>query len=259
MQQDIGHVLVDTDPNQRTRRLANVMEDDPEGEIDPATGSVRQVVKLSAESVAQYAALKKSWADDDAKVKSILTLTTIGEANQVVTNSKAPGGKAALRKLHVRFGSLTVAQQFNHYRKLLQFTGFSSARGARAVERGFPVVCPWTVTRRCVPRVESIARHMRQTLHQEKGKQKAPTPRLRPVPPARRESSRGRWSTGQVVLPSMCPRAVISAPLPGKPLLQTICQTRGVADAVAQDVNNTESSARGVREQLNAGSPSCVL
>ena len=108
MQQDIGHVLVDTDPNQRTRRLANVMEDDPEGEIDPATGSVRQVVKLSAESVAQYAALKKSWADDDAKVKSILTLTTIGEANQVVTNSKAPGGKAALRKLHVRFGSLTI-------------------------------------------------------------------------------------------------------------------------------------------------------
>ena len=81
VQQDIGHVLVDTDPNQRTHRLVNVMEDDPEGEIDPATGSVRRVVKLSAESVAQYAALKKSWADDDAKVKSILTLTTIGEAN----------------------------------------------------------------------------------------------------------------------------------------------------------------------------------
>ena len=79
MQQDIGHVLVDTDPNQRTHRLVNVMEDDPDGGIDPATGAVRQVVKLSAESVAQYAALKKSWAD--AKVKSILTLTTIGEAN----------------------------------------------------------------------------------------------------------------------------------------------------------------------------------
>ena len=74
-------LLVDTDPNQRTHRLVNVMEDDPEGEIDPATGSVRQVVKLSAETVAQYAALKKSWAGDDAKVKSILTLTTIGEAN----------------------------------------------------------------------------------------------------------------------------------------------------------------------------------
>ena len=29
VQQDIGHVLVDTDPNQRTRRLVNVMEDDP--------------------------------------------------------------------------------------------------------------------------------------------------------------------------------------------------------------------------------------
>ena len=103
------------------------MEDDPEGEIDPASGSVRQVVKLSAETVAQYAALKKSWAGDDAKVKSILTLTTIGEANQVVTNSKAPGGKAALRKLHGRFGSLTVAQQFNQYTKLLKFTNFSSS------------------------------------------------------------------------------------------------------------------------------------
>ena len=50
VQQDVGHVLVDTDPNLRTRRLVNVMEDDPEGEIDPATGSVRQVVKLSAET-----------------------------------------------------------------------------------------------------------------------------------------------------------------------------------------------------------------
>ena len=74
VQQDIGHVLVDTDPNQRTHRLVNVMEDDPDGGID-------------------------------------------------------------------RFGSLTVAQQFNHYRKLLQFTGFSFARGVRAVERGSPIVC----------------------------------------------------------------------------------------------------------------------
>ena len=47
VQQDVGHALVDTDPNQRTRRLVDVMEDDPEGEIDPATGTVRQVVKLS--------------------------------------------------------------------------------------------------------------------------------------------------------------------------------------------------------------------
>ena len=69
VQQDVGHALVDTDPNQRTRRLVDVMEDDPEGEIDPATGTVRQVVKLSAETVAQYAALKKSWADDDRRGK----------------------------------------------------------------------------------------------------------------------------------------------------------------------------------------------
>ena len=42
VQQDVGHVLVGSDPNQRTRRLVNVMEDDPEGEIDPTTGTVRR-------------------------------------------------------------------------------------------------------------------------------------------------------------------------------------------------------------------------
>ena len=71
---DLSHVLDDTDPNYRPQRTADVMMDDPEGVIDPATGIVRKIVKLRKETAAQFNALKKAWATDDSKVKSILTL-----------------------------------------------------------------------------------------------------------------------------------------------------------------------------------------
>ena len=106
---DIDHILVDTDPNLRPQRTADVMMADPDGVIDPATGNVRQVVKLRKETAAQYNALKKSWASDDNKVKSVLTLCTKGEANQIVTNVRAPSGKTAYGKLVERYGCTSVA------------------------------------------------------------------------------------------------------------------------------------------------------
>ena len=50
---DLSHVLDDTDPNYRPQRTADVMMDDPEGVIDPATGIVRKIVKLRKETAAQ--------------------------------------------------------------------------------------------------------------------------------------------------------------------------------------------------------------
>ena len=45
---DLSHVLDDTDPNSRPQRTADVMMDDPEGVIDPTTGTVRKIGKGKA-------------------------------------------------------------------------------------------------------------------------------------------------------------------------------------------------------------------
>ena len=103
------------------------MMDDPEGVIDTASGTVRKIVKLHKETVAQFNALKKAWATDDSKVKSILTLSTKGEANQIVTSSRAPGGKAAYGLLLDRYGNTSVAQSFNTYNDLINFKGASAS------------------------------------------------------------------------------------------------------------------------------------
>ena len=59
---DLSHVLDDTDPNYRPQRTADVMMDDPEGVIDPATGIVRKIVKLRANACTSSWVLWWCWS-----------------------------------------------------------------------------------------------------------------------------------------------------------------------------------------------------